>query len=201
MAFVCAQGHFLHNLMTTCLEKCPQIPGPERSDTVWTLRKHRGKPNARKVKMWNLQHLQTRVGARCSRLTSQQKVKGLALHPTSTNSVFSEGGSARWGRVPSRFIRTPTPFQPHGVEARLGEKGNRYKSLPELYSLTTGAENVSHCQMESPPGPCHPWTYFQTLCVSFYNMTLTDFLPPQQMTAEEVEKRGSFIPEVHVTTG
>lgn len=48
----------LCDLMTICLEISPQISGPERLDTVWTLRKHQGKPNTGKVKMWNPEQLQ-----------------------------------------------------------------------------------------------------------------------------------------------
>lgn len=151
--------------MTICLENGPQIPGPQRLDTVWTLRNHQGKPNARKVRMWNPQHLQMHLGLRRLRLTSQQMVKGLAPHPSSLKTVCSERGSARWSGIPQDLFTRPLPFEPRGFEAKIGKKEqieelvwtlSHYREKRQLYSLRGGEEKVSHCRMENPPRPRHP---------------------------------------------
>ena len=45
MAFICTQGDFLRSNDDLVGQK-PTDLGPECLDTVWTLRKHQGKPNA-----------------------------------------------------------------------------------------------------------------------------------------------------------
>lgn len=172
--------------MTICLENSPQIPGPERLDTVWTLHNHQGKPNARKVRMWNPQHLQMHLGLWCLRLTSQQKVKGLALHPSSLKTVFAVKEAAQGEAGSLKIYSHAHTISASGIGGKNWGKGTdiraclNFKSLQrkrQLYSLRRGEEKVSYCRMENPSRPCHPWTYFGTLCVSLYNTTLTDVQP------------------------
>ena len=70
-----------------------------------------------------------------------------------------------------------------------GEKGTDVKAR-----LNFTAERTS--------GPCHLWTYFQTLRVSFYNTTLTDFLPPQRRRLKKgdvsFQKFISLLAEMHL---
>lgn len=109
----------LCDLMSICLENSLQIPGPERLDTVRTLRKHHGKPDARKV----IKNICRCVPTGAFEADESAKGKGISSSASSSPQDCFQW-TRRWmvNRDPSRFIHTPTPFQPWENEAKIRGK-------------------------------------------------------------------------------
>lgn len=132
MALICAQSVFYARFGEDLLwetDSSPFLPTPGSQTNARTQPGHyvkrQGKPNARKVWLRNPWHVGKRPGggrgAPCLRLTSQQKVKGLPLHPSLLKTVFSERGKAGSLKIYSHAHATAAPGSP----GRIWENGTK----------------------------------------------------------------------------